>query len=142
MKAIVSACLLGYKCRYDARSCSEILDTEGEAIPVCPECSGGLSIPRSPCEIAGGDGESVLVGEAKVLTKDGEDVTRQFVIGANITLRTALENGVTTAYLKSKSPSCGLGRIYDGGFKGKLKDGDGVTAALLKRNGINIIAVD
>ena len=82
MKAIVSACLLGYKCRYDARSCSEILDTEGEAIPVCPECSGGLSIPRSPCEIAGGDGESVLLGEAKVLTKDGEDVTRQFVIGA------------------------------------------------------------
>lgn len=142
MKAIVSACLLGYKCRYDARSCSETIEIEGEAIPVCPECSGGLSIPRSPCEIVGGDGEDVLCGEAKVITKDGEDVTRQFLVGADIALKTALENRVKTAYLKSKSPSCGFNRIYDGGFNGKLKDGDGVTAALLKRNGINIIAVD
>ena len=38
--------------------------------------------------------------------------------------------------MKERSPSCGCGRIYDGTFTGTLTDGDGVTAALLKENGI------
>ena len=39
----------------------------------------------------------------------------------------------TEAILKLKSPSCGIKQIYNGTFTGKLRDGLGVTAALLKK---------
>jgi uncharacterized protein YbbK (DUF523 family) len=41
--------------------------------------------------------------------------------------------------MKSNSPSCGCGKIYDGTFSGKLVDGDGITTKLLKKNKIKII---
>ncbi len=139
---IVSACLAGKPCRYDgkAKPNDEIvaLYERGEAVLVCPEEMGGLTTPRVPSEIAFGSGEDVLMGNARVIAKDGSDVTKEFMLGAQKTLYTAQSYGAKCAILKAKSPSCGCGMIYDGTFSGKLREGDGVTAALLKRNGVEV----
>jgi uncharacterized protein YbbK (DUF523 family) len=142
---ICSACLTGSKCRYDgeARENAEIRKQydAGELKAVCPECLAGMPIPRCPSEIANGDGGDVLEGRTRVMGEDGSDRTAEYLQGAQRTLEAARRCGAERAYLKSKSPSCGCGRIYDGTFSGVLRDGDGVTAALLKRNGIEVIEV-
>lgn len=137
----VSWCLAGGKCRYDGTAKPNdramALAQEG-ALCICPEQLGGLSTPRQPSEIVGGDGEDVLWGRAKVMTADGRDVTTEYIAGAEEALRLCRERGVTHAVLKSFSPSCGCGCIYDGSFTGRRKPGYGVTAALFKRNGITV----
>jgi len=139
---IVSACLVGVNCRYDGKNSfnSKIFEMfrKGDIIPLCPEQLGGLPTPREVQEIVGGTGEDVLRGKANVITASGRDVTKNFLRGAEETLRIAKSLGVKEAVLKSCSPSCGCGKIYDGTFSGKLKDGNGVTAALLKEHGIRI----
>ncbi|NLK71623.1 MAG: DUF523 domain-containing protein [Clostridiales bacterium] len=140
---IVSACLAGVCTRYDAKSYEDkniikLIDSK-LAILVCPEQLGGLSTPRPPAEIVGGDGNDVLEGKAAVINKNGEDVTKSFIKGAEETLRIAVLYKVNKAILKSSSPSCGCGRIYDGSFSGNKIDGDGITSALLKKNGIEVI---
>lgn len=107
-------------------------------IPVCPEQLGGLTTPRLPAEIKDGGGQDVLDGLARVVDKEGTDVTDQFIKGAYETLKLARLLGARKAILKEKSPSCGPGKIYDGNFKGNLIDGSGVTAALLRSNGIEV----
>ena len=142
---IASACLAGMKCRFDgeARPDEKIVELyqKGLVKLVCPECLGGLPTPRCPSEITGGDGADVLDGRARVCAEDGKDRTEEFLRGAEATLEVAQRCGAKCAYLKAKSPSCGSGRIYDGTFAGRLRSGDGVTAALLKRNGIEVIEV-
>lgn len=138
----VSACLAGVPCRYDggANSVDEmvrLVKAKG-AVCICPECMGGLSTPREPAEIVGGSAEDVLSGHAQVLTKSGADVTDAFVRGAYAVLEFCQAHGITEAVLKARSPSCGCGTVYDGTFSGKLIPGDGVTAALLGRNGISV----
>ena len=131
---IVSACLAGYRCRYDGKIVPDeeivALVKRGEAIPVCPEMMGGLPCPRVPSERTA-DGSHVV-------TREGSDVTEAFRIGAEETLRMAHLYGCDKAILKAKSPSCGCGRIYDGSFSGTLKEGFGVTAELLLENGITV----
>ncbi len=142
---IASACLAGIKCRYDgeAREDENIrkLYEQGLVKAVCPERLAKLPSPRCPSEIVDGDGEDVLAGRAKVMAQDGEDLTKEFLDGAEKTLEIAKKCGAQHAYLKSKSPSCGCGSIYDGTFLGTLRDGDGVTAALLKKHGIEVTEV-
>ena len=133
-KILCSACLLGVKCRWDGneklnkkvieRFKKEIL------IPVCPEQLGGLPTPREPAEQKG----------KKIITKSGKDVTKSFKKGAREVLKLAKLLGVKEAILKQKSPSCGCGKIYDGTFSGRTIKGNGVTTALLKRNGIKVIS--
>lgn len=141
-RKLVSACLAGVHCRFDQKHQKDekVLELvkNGEAIPVCPEQLGGLSTPRTPAEIVGGDGEDVLDGKAKVITKEGKDVTEAFIKGARETLRLAQMIGAKKVILKERSPSCGSCMIYDGSFSGRKKRGMGVTAALLKRNGIEV----
>ena len=138
---IVSKCLTGCPCRYDGRSVPDpeirALVERGEALAVCPEQLGGLPTPRVPAELTG-SGEDVLEGRARAVTHGGRDVTREFVLGAERALGAALACGAKKALLKGKSPSCGCGRIYDGSFTGALVPGDGVTAALFRRNGIEV----
>ena len=142
-KVLISACLLGVKCRHNGRDSKseEVMERfEGEElVPVCPEQLGGLSTPRPSAEIVGGDGADVLDGSASVITVEGEDKTREFLDGAHQTLEIAKSHNATHAVLKSKSPSCGCGQIYDGSFTSKLSEGDGVTAALLRRHGIHVM---
>ena len=131
---LVSACLLGINCQYNGESdftkeLLEFLKDKGEFIAVCPEVLGGLPIPRDGAEI---------IGE-KVQTVKGKDVTKEFLSGAEKVLKFAKENNVDLAILKAKSPSCGVGMIYDGTFSRKLIEGDGITAALLRKNGIKVM---
>ncbi|QEK12482.1 DUF523 domain-containing protein [Crassaminicella thermophila] len=139
---LISACLAGVNCRYDGgnNKNKEILKLvkEKKAILVCPEQLGGLPTSRIPCEIVDGNGEDVLMNKAKVMDKNGEDKTLHFIKGAQETLKIAKLYGVETAILKARSPSCGCGIIYDGSFLGNKKEGNGVTAALLKKEGIRV----
>ena len=129
---IVSACLAGVGCRYDgaAKPCESVirLVAEDKALPLCPEQLGGLSTPRLPAEI---------IAE-KVIRNDGADVTAEFTRGAQEALKLARLVGAKTAILKARSPSCGCGKIYDGSFRGKLVEGDGVFAGLCKKDGIEV----
>lgn len=133
---LISACLLGVPCRYDGASKPvpriELLTERFVLVPVCPEQLGGLPTPRTPAERCG----------SCVLTRDGRDVTENYLRGAQEALRIARITGCQTALLKAKSPSCGCGRIYDGTHTGTLTDGNGVTAALLMRNGISVCNED
>jgi uncharacterized protein YbbK (DUF523 family) len=142
---LVSACLLGVNCNFEGKNWlkPQLLEelAKGNLFPVCPEVLGGLSVPRVPAEIIGGDGPDVLDGKAKVINMAGVDVSSEFIKGANETLRIAKAVGAKEALLIEKSPSCGCGRIFDGTFSEKFKDGDGVTTALLKQNGIQIISI-
>lgn len=139
---MISACLAGVNCKYNGgnnqKEGVQNLLKEGKAILVCPEQLGGLSTPRLPCEIVGGDGKDVLNHKAMVLNKNKEDHTFCFIKGAQETLKIAGLYGIKKAILKGKSPSCGSRSIYDGSFSNKIKSGIGVTAALLRQNGIKI----
>lgn len=140
---LASACLCGVRCRYNGESedRAEVirLVRDGEALPVCPEQIGGLSTPREPAEIVGGDGHDVLSGKARVVTRDGRDVTAEFLRGAAEVLRLARETRAVEVLLKSRSPSCGHGVINRGG---QTVIGDGVTAALLAKEGIRVRCID
>lgn len=129
---LISACLLGQPCRYDGKSKPlpgiKQLQKAYKLIPVCPESLGGLTTPREPCEILNG----------RVCTKSGKDCTAQYMAGAQTVLAIAKAHGCTAALLKARSPSCGAGEIYNGSFTKTLTPGDGVTAALLKKNGIAV----
>ncbi len=140
---LVSACFLGINCKYNGGNNinNDIIElgTKFNLIPVCPEQLGGCATPRLAAEIQGGEGKDVLEGMAKVVRKDGIDVSSEFKKGAEEVLKIAKLMNIETAILKARSPSCGVGYVYDGTFSGKLKVGNGVTAEILKRNGIKII---
>ena len=135
-RILVSACLLGLKVRYDGKEKTneELVEKikDYDFIPVCPEIFGGLSTPRVPAEIR----------ENKVINKEGIDVTSNYNRGAEEVLKLAKKFNIKRAVLKSKSPSCGKGKVYDGTFAGNLVDGFGVTAKLLMDNGIEVLSED
>jgi uncharacterized protein YbbK (DUF523 family) len=140
---LVSACLAGLATTHDGRAkpdpkVIELL-RQGRAILVCPEQLGGLPTPRPEAEIAEGDGDSVLEGSSRVIDSGGRDVTENFLRGAREAVKVARLAGSTKAILKARSPSCGAGRIYDGSFSGILKPGVGVTAAALRRAGLEVV---
>ncbi|WDC83573.1 DUF523 domain-containing protein [Caloramator sp. mosi_1] len=143
---LVSACLLGVCCKYngDDNKNNNLIELMKKCtlIPVCPEQLGGLPTPRKPAEIQAENAGDVLEGRGKILNINGEDVTENFVKGAYETLKVAELFSVNYAILKSKSPSCGCGFVYDGSFSGKLKEGNGITAELLIRNGIKVYTED
>ena len=140
-KLAASACLCGHKVRYDGGDCAVPNALPEQVLPICPEVMGGLPTPRAPAEIVGGDGHDVWAGRACVMDAHGEDVTEAFKQGAILALQRLQAAHIVTVYLKSKSPSCGQGQIYDGSFSGNLHDGDGVATALFKSHGIQVISV-
>ncbi len=134
-KILVSGCLLGLNCRFDGKNnytkeIDEFLK-DYSVIPICPEIMGGLPTPRIGAE---------RVAD-RVITADGRDVTEQFRKGAEEVLFLAKKYNVKKALLKLRSPSCGSDGIYDGTFTHTVTEGDGVTAELLKKNGIEIITI-
>ena len=139
---LVSSCLCGEKCKYNG---NDNLNPEvvaylkqKEVLQVCPEVLGGLSTPRTPAEIVGGSAIDVIEGNARVMTKEGDDVTKAFIEGALKVVEIAKQFNVQEAILKSKSPSCGKGEIYDGSFNHNLIVGNGITAEMLLREGIKV----
>ena len=131
---ICSACLLGIATRYDGKSkpSKNILKLAKKEvlIPVCPEQLGGLKIPRNPSEIKGN----------KVIMFPDVDVTKNFKMGARKVLEIAKAFKIKKAILKQRSGSCGSGQVYDGTFKRRIIKKDGITTALLKKNGIKVIS--
>ncbi|MNF83673.1 hypothetical protein D3C84_660000 [compost metagenome] len=144
-KILVSRCLLGHRVRYDGGASGPFdelqqwLD-EGRVVPLCPEVAGGLPTPRAAAEIPGGQGAHVLDGQAAVITTEGEDVSAQFLSGAHQALELVKKHGIRVAVLKANSPSCGNLLTYDGTFSGVKVSGEGVTAALLKRHGVQVFS--
>ena len=123
MTILASACLLGVPCRYDGQSkahpLARALCEKHHVVPVCGEIFGGLPTPRPPAEICG----------QRVVTREGADAAVQL---ARLT-------GAQAAVLKERSPSCGSGAVYDGTFSGVLTEGWGITAALLRQQGLRVV---
>lgn len=136
---LVSACLLGINCKYNGKNNRNEkvlrLLAEGEIlIPVCPEQLGGLETPRLLPEQLG---KEVRMEVEKDIVMG---VTVNFKKGAQEVLKIAELFGIKEAIFKQRSPSCGSGQIYDGTFSRKVIEGDGITTALLKKNGIKVIS--
>lgn len=131
---LVSTCLLGVNCKYSGGNnlcpAVEALKEKYTLIPVCPEQLGGLPTPRPPAECQGDS----------VINNEGTDVTLQFQRGAEEALRIGKIFGCSKAVLKTRSPSCGCGQIYDGTFSGTRIPGNGVTARLLIQNGFSVFS--
>ena len=143
---IVSACLVGVNCKYDGgnndnNKVKEFLKDKKYVI-ICPEQLGGLTTPRKPSEIYNIGGQEVLKRNSKVISCENKDVTKNFIQGAEETLKIAKEHNVKTAILKAGSPSCGYKKIYDGTFLGNKIQGMGVTAAILNKENIALLDED
>ncbi|WPC04957.1 DUF523 domain-containing protein [Pseudomonas sp. MBLB4123] len=144
-KILVSRCLLGHPVRYDGGAHGpfgllERWQAEGRVVALCPEVAGGLPTPRPPAEIPGGQGGQVLDGLLPVRSVDGEDFTAAFLAGAQQALALVERHQIRLALLKARSPSCGNRENYDGSFSGRRVAGEGVTAALLRRAGVQIFS--
>lgn len=142
-KILVSACLAGVNCTFLGKNnlndkIKKLVDN-GYAIALCPEVFGSLGVPRENIELIGGDGNNILDGKARAITARGIDVTKNIVIGCENILKLAKIYNIKEAILKSNSPSCGCGHIYDGTFSKALRAGDGVLTAILKRNGVKVM---
>lgn len=136
MIILISACLLGQNCKYNGGNnlCRELVEEMAghTVIPVCPEVLGGLPVPRTPAEIA--DGE--------VVNRAGISVDAEFREGARCALKIARKNKPDLIILQSRSPSCGVGRVYDGTFTGRLIPGNGVFAQMAIDDGFNVTDVE
>ncbi len=144
---LVSACLCGIPCRFNGKSAKdkqmEKLVRMQKAVPICPEILGGLSIPREGVEIVQGEGKDVLfhrnqsrTGSALVISEKGDDMTPFLLRGAFASLKIAKKFKIKKAWMKQKSPSCGCGQIKK---RSRLTEGDGITVALFKREGIKVV---
>jgi uncharacterized protein YbbK (DUF523 family) len=146
MKVLVSACLLGLKTRYDGidnrdqKVIDYLKENNIDFYPLCAEQLGGLATPREPCEIEYGfTAKDVLKEKAKIYTRSGKDVTEKYLKGAKLVIDFCKRFNITHAILQPRSPACGYPVVYDGQFKGNLKEGNGLLAQLLIDNGIEII---
>lgn len=137
IKLLISSCLIGRKTSYKGTDnpnyiVIKFLKDKFEFIETCPEVEGGLSVPRLPSEIK----------NHKVVNIEGTNITNEFQTGANKALEKILKNDIKLALLKGKSPSCGINNIYDGTFTKRLISGNGIAAARLLLEGIDIIEVN
>jgi len=145
---LVSKCLMGHKCQYDQTAPDRIFEKQliehlgYNVFEVCPEELAGLPTPRIRMEIAKGDGHDVLAKKARVVTKDGKDVTDIMISGAEKALNVAKENEIQRMISRRRSPSCSGHQIFSGAFDGKLKEGVGVTVALIKSKDIEVIELE
>lgn len=135
----ISACLLGINTKYSGSNnlCASLLNLADAGyfvpIPFCPEQLGGLKTPREKSEICG----------EKVVMINGDDVSIEFHHGAQEALKLLrLYRNVKFVLLKSYSPSCGVGAVYDGSFSGTKVSGNGIAAQLFIDNGYCCVGSD
>ncbi|WP_456385894.1 DUF523 domain-containing protein [Profundibacter sp.] len=144
-KILISACLMGERVRYDGAA-KPVINAhlagwrdQGRLLVFCPEVAGGFAVPRPPAEIEpDADAAGVLRGDARVLDRDGRDVSCGFLEGAQAALSAAQSAGCRHAILMDGSPSCGSGFIYTGRFDGGRREGVGITTAVLESHGITV----
>lgn len=130
MRIAVSACLLGENCKYSGgnnRNQRVIDFVRGhEVIPVCPELAAGMPAPRPPVELKNG----------RAVQQSGADVDEIYREGVRRTMAQLAETPVALAILQPRSPTCGVRRVYDGSFTGRLIPGEGLLARALREAGI------
>lgn len=136
MRYAISACLMGVNCKYnggnnEVKAFKEYMQNQ-DYILICPEVMGGLPIPRASCEIV----------DDKIINTQGEDCSKAFYTGAKEALQKIHDEGIGMVILQPRSPSCGIGKIYDGTFQGRLKEGNGIFATLLLQEGIKAVSVE
>ncbi|MCU1278697.1 MAG: hypothetical protein JWM53_2243 [bacterium] len=132
---IVSACLLGVRCRYDGNdkrdddAVARVAGAGVEILPLCPEVLARLGVPR-PAITLSADGK--LATDAR-----GRDVTAELEAGVRLADLVARESGATRALLKERSPSCGVTEVHgpDG-----VRAGQGRFAARLSKRGLPIVS--
>ena len=134
---LISACLCGVNCKYDGANnynekCNELFISGKEQL-------GGLTTPRVPSELQA-KAKDILEGNGKIVTKEGMDVTKQFIKGAKEVVEIAKKLSISTAILKERSPSCGVNFVYDGSFNGNKVKGKGITAEMLNEIGIKTLS--
>ncbi|WP_447215461.1 DUF523 domain-containing protein [Citrobacter pasteurii] len=145
-KILVSACLVGFKVRYDGSEKAQMTNQlqrwhkEQRLVIHCPELAAGLPIPHPPAEIVSAEGKDAVQAQARILEITGQDVTEHYQLAAWLALRTAQESGCTAALLTDGSPTCGSQFIYDGSFSGQRKSGMGIAASLLTEHGIAVFS--
>ena len=145
-KILVSACLMGFKIRYNGSEKAQIAEKlaqwqqEQRLVVHCPELAAGLPTPRAPVEIVNAEGKAVMQQQARIIDNTGLDVTPHYQLAAWMALRAAQESGCTAALLTDGSPTCGSQFIYDGSFSGQRKSGMGVAASLLTDHGITVFS--
>lgn len=136
MKYAVSACLLGENCKYSGGNNyrEELVRylKDHEVIPICPEVAGGMPIPRTPFELVGG----------VAIDKNGNNVHPSVMAGVTACVEKLKKENVACVILQPRSPSCGVGRIYDGTFRGVLTAGNGLFAEELIKNGFCVMSAD
>ena len=140
---LISACLCGVNCKYNGANnynekCNELF-ISGKAVLICPEQLGGLTTPRVPSELQG-NAKDVIEGKGKVITKEGLDVTMEFIKGAKEVVEIAKKLPISAAILKEGSPSCGVNFVYDGSFNEKKVKGRGITTEMLNEIGIKTLS--
>ena len=130
---LVSACLLGVRCRYDGgdkqndAAVARVGDVE--LLPVCPEVLAQFGVPRPSI---------TLSADLKVATDaKGNDVTLALAQGARLADLYATKVGATRALLKERSPSCGSQKVHgpDG-----LQDGEGFLTTRLRRRSLPVVS--
>ena len=147
---LVSRCLLGENCRYNGKSKPNqaVIDFLRDKkigvdyLPICPETTGKLPVPRPAGEIIGGCAAAVWAGEAKVQNQQGDDYTEGFITGAKIACEQAQKHHAIVALLKENSPSCGVNYVHIGHFNGDLQPGQGVAAYALSQLGLKLFSED
>lgn len=138
-KVIISACLLGELCRYDAKikKSNAIIEhfKEYEIIPFCPEAPL-FGTPRQRISVV------ELEGKNKIITDETkEDVTA--LLADEIQEFISENKNPDAIVLKSKSPSCGLGTtpILDANKK-LIKYANGIAAEIFIHNYKNLKIFD
>lgn len=128
---IVSACLLGKNCKYNGGNNlrEEVVEylKDKDYVTICPERVFGT--PRKPVEIKNG----------RVTRIDGIDVDNKYRKASEDEFNKIKNLDIELAILKAKSPTCGVEKIYDGSFSGKLIDGSGIFAEKLKELNIPLV---
>lgn len=146
IKILVSACLMGFKVRYNGSEKAALQETlyrwqqENRLVIHCPELAAGLPVPRSPAEIVAGNGADVMRDDARIVEDNGQDVTAHYQLAAWLALSAAQQSGCSAALLTDGSPTCGSQFIYSGDFSGTQQPGMGVAAALLEQHGIRVFS--
>ena len=140
---IISACLLGRECRYNGghSKLSKLDSLDVDFIPICPEEAGNLGTPRPSSELKS-PAKEVVKGTGKIVTISGVDVTAQFLEGSKKELLKLKQSNGKIAVLKSRSPSCGYGQVYDGSFTGNLCKGNGIFSQMCEDEGVKVISSD
>ena len=133
MKILVSACLLGRKCKYNGGDnlTPAVADfcRGKDVVPVCPEMEAGMPCPRAPVEICHG----------RIVDRDGNDLDGIYRNGVARVMNAIRDKKIDLAILKSRSPTCGVHEIYDGTFSEKRIKGEGLLTKELRRNRIPVV---